>query len=77
MLLAIDGNAFTNNEAAIVDGFRDSQDLEGAFRKIAQEVEIVHLGVHEKERMLAAVIEGRGADDHSSRVLPRTGDAVG
>jgi hypothetical protein len=55
VLIAVDCNAFTNDEAAIVDGFGDSQHFEVARGKIAEQVEIVHLSIDIEECVFGLV----------------------
>jgi len=64
VLVAVDCNAFTNNEAAIVDGFGDSQHFEVARGKIAKQVEVVHLTIDSKEGVFGIVGGSGRSDDH-------------
>jgi hypothetical protein len=58
MLIPAEGNAFTDDEAAIIDRFRYGQDAEIALRKIAKHVEIKHLAVCIKKSVVGAVAHG-------------------
>ena len=68
MLLAVKGNTFPNNQAAIVDRFCGRQDFEIAGGQIAQRVEIVHLPTGIKEGVLGIVRRAGRADDHARGV---------
>ena len=51
-------DSFSNNHARIIDGLCHCENLEVALRKIAKGVQVKHLAIHEKERMLGVVARG-------------------
>jgi len=78
MLVAVVRCPFTNDETGITDRRRDREHAEAARRKITKRVEIKHLPVGPKKRVLGVVARGRGSDNHSGCVSTATpGDAAG
>jgi hypothetical protein len=78
MLLAVASDPLANNQARIADRLGHRQDVEVARGKIAKRVEIKHLAVRIKERVVGAVACCRGSDDHSGCVVTLLpSDAVG
>jgi hypothetical protein len=78
VFVAVGRGSPTDDEAGITDRSRDGEDLEAALGKIAKRVEIEHLSVRVKERMLGVVARRGGSDNHSGCVSATTpGDTVG
>jgi hypothetical protein len=78
VLLAVASDPLANNQARIADRLGHRQDVEVARGKIAKRVEIKHLAVRIKERVVGAVACCRGSDDHSGCVVTLLpSDAVG
>lgn len=77
VFLSVVGRAFPDDVARIADRFRGAQDLEVAQGQIAERVEIVHLAIHVKKRVLGPVTRRRRSHDHSRRVPALAVDAVG
>ena len=76
VFLSIVRRAFPDDVARIADRFRRAQDLEIARGQIAERVEIVHLAVDVKERVLGPVTRRRSADDHARGIPSLAVDAV-
>ena len=70
MLVSIERGPFANNVQTIIDRFGDSEHLKVALRKIAEEVEIVHLAFDPNERMLRTISDVRRPNNHSSLINP-------
>jgi hypothetical protein len=68
MLIGVDGNAFPNDLATIVDGFGDSQHFEVTRGKIAKQVKIEHLLIDKEKGVFGIVACGRGPDAHACLV---------
>jgi hypothetical protein len=68
--------ALADDVGGVADRFRRRQDLEVGQGKIGERIEIVHLVTDIKERMLGAITERRGPNDHSSGVASLTIDTV-
>jgi hypothetical protein len=78
VLVAVVSDSLADDETGITDRRRDRKDAEAARRKIAKRVEIKHLAVGVKERVLGVVARRRGSDNHSGCVSTTTpGYAVG
>jgi hypothetical protein len=78
VLVAVVSYPLANDETGITDRRRDREHAEVAPRKITKGVEIKHLAVGPKKRVLGVVARGRGSDNHSGCVSTTTpGDAVG
>ena len=56
MLVARVSDSLPNDDAGIVDRLRNRKDFEVALRKVAERVEIKHLAVGVKERVLGVVV---------------------
>ena len=76
VLVAVLRNAIAYNDQRIADRARDSEDFEIRLGKIAERVEVVHLVLNKKKRVLGIVGDGGGADDHAGGVCAIAGDAV-
>ena len=76
MLAASGRDSLADDNAGIVDGSRHRQDAEIARRKIAERVEIKHLALGEKERVLRVVARGGRSDNHARGIGPLRGHAV-
>ena len=61
-------NSITDDEARIIDRFRNRKDLEAARRKIGDCIEINHLAIREKERVDRAVVRRRESNDFSASI---------
>lgn len=61
-------NSIANDEARIVDPFRNREDLEAARRKIGDRVEISDLAIRVKERVHRAVVRYREANNFSAYI---------
>lgn len=77
MIVTVGRDALADDDAGIADRSRNLQDAEVACGKIAERVEIKHLAIGIKERVLGVVGSGGGTDDHAGGVAPLSGDAVG
>ena len=77
MLVSVVGDSIANDDAGIVDRFGDGQDFEVTLRKIAERIEIEHLTVGVKERVLGVVTGERGSNNHPGGVRTLARDAVG
>lgn len=78
MFVAVQRDAFPNDEGAIVDRLCHRQDLEVTVGQVAKQIEIVHLPLDVKEGMFGVVSGGGRPDDHAGGIevlLP--GDAGG
>ena len=58
MLIAVVSDSLANDETGITDRRRDRKDAEAARRKITKRVEIKHLAVGVKKRVLGVVARG-------------------
>src|SRR5207248_721966 len=64
MLVTVQRDSFANNVQTIIDRFGDREHLKVALRKIAEEVEIVHLAFDPNERMLRTISDVRRPNNH-------------
>ena len=76
VLVAVLRNAIAYNDQRIADCACDREDFEIRLGKITERVEVVHLVLNKKKRVLGIVGDGGGADDHTGGVCAIAGDAV-
>ena len=68
MLIAVQRDAFTNDEGAIVDRLCYRQDLKVTIGQVAKQIEIVHLPFNEKEGVLSVVARRGSSHDHAGGI---------
>ena len=76
VLVAVLRNAIAYNDQRIADCACDREDFEIRLGKITERVEVVHLVLNKKKRVLGIVGDGGGADDHAGGVCAIAGNAV-
>jgi len=77
VFIAVLRESVANNDARITDRSRDRENLELALPKVAEIVQVVHLVLDVKERVLGIVARRRRTNDHSGGVLAVAGNVVG
>ena len=68
VLLAVQRDSVTDNDAAVINGFGEHQDLEIARGQVAERVQIEHLPLGEKKSVLGVFLGGGRADNHARGV---------